>query len=284
MAEDLDKGAVERKRVRQEAEAQREKVALRADRQLGFFLAAIMVLLTALLVAVWPTARTEPGQTTPVLHSLWDFTDQVEVRLLVIVLLSGALGSAIFSARSYASFHGLKRFDASWTWWYVMRIPVGMGLALFLYMVVRGGLFSTSLGDSAAVMDTVNPFGIAALAALAGMFAKEASDKLEEIFQSVFRTAEKPAAPPKPVIERLEPADKAVGDANPSLTVFGKGFDSKAKVTIAGKDHKADYKGPDQIVVTLVADDLAKAGQLPVIVVNPSEKGGSSNAVLLSIE
>lgn len=254
----------------------------RLELALGLYLLILPLLLTCLLVAIWPSPYTPPGKTVAELRSLWNFTDQVEVRLLAIVLVSGALGSAISAARSYANFHGLGRYEANWTWWYLMKVPIGMGLALFLYMVVRGGLFSASLSDSGAVMDTANPFGFAALGALAGMFAKEASDKLEEIFKAVFRTAEKPVVS-RPKIDRLEPPAKKVHEADLALKVEGSGFDAKSTVKVGGKKRDSVFRNAGLLVVTLSSEDLAKVGKLPVVVTAGAEGGGTSAEASLAV-
>ncbi|WP_284215277.1 MULTISPECIES: hypothetical protein [Alphaproteobacteria] len=254
----------------------------RRERSLGVYLLILPILLTCLLVAIWPSPFTPLGETIPELRSLWNFTDQVEVRLLMIVLVSGALGSAVSAARTYANFHGLGRYEPSWTWWYLMKVPIGMGLSLFLYMVVRGGLFSASLNDSGAVMNTANPFGFAALGALAGMFAKEASDKLEEIFKAVFRTAEKPVVA-RPKIDRLDPAVKKVHDPDLTLKVEGSGFDAKSTVKVGDKKRDSVFKTAGLLVVTLSSEDLAKAGKLPVVVMAGTQNGGASVEVELAV-
>lgn len=254
----------------------------RRERMLGVYLLILPILLTCLLVAIWPSPFMPQGKTVPEIRSLWNFTDQVEVRLLMIVLVSGALGSAVSAARSYANFHGLGRYEPNWTWWYLMKVPIGMGLALFLYMVVRGGLFSASLSDSGAVMDTANPFGFAALGSLAGMFAKEASDKLEEIFKAVFRTAEKPPVT-RPKIDRLEPAAKKLQDADLTLKVVGSGFDDKATVKVGDKKRDSVFANAGLLVVTLTSEDLARPGKLPVVVTAGKDGGGTSAAVDLAV-
>lgn len=267
---------------------------------LGIYLLISTLGLTLLLVLIWPSACPVDPKTlaaaasdasataaaTTKLCSIWTFSDSfgIEARLLAIVLVSGALGSSVFAARAYATFRGLKRYDPDWNWWYVMRLPIGMGLALFLYLVIRGGLFTASVGSSDQVMQTANPFGFAALAALAGMFAKEASDKLEEVFQSVFSTSDRQQPAEKsPVIDKLQPAKKAVKDADLALVVVGKNFDSKAKVTVGAKERAAQFRNAGRIEVTLTADDLAAKAKLPVVVVNPAAKGGASSAADLAV-
>jgi hypothetical protein len=49
---------------------------------------------------------------------------------------------------------------------------------------VRGGLFAPGSYSGA-----VNPYGMAAVSGLVGMFSKQATDKLGELFGTMFRTA-----------------------------------------------------------------------------------------------
>ena len=68
--------------------------------------------------------------------------------------------------------------------WYLLRAPIGVALALIIYLVLRGGL----LQANAAAADLINPYGVAAFAGLAAMFSKQAVDKLGEVFVTMFRT------------------------------------------------------------------------------------------------
>lgn len=107
-----------------------------------------------------------------------------EVNLLVLVLLFGALGSFVHVAKSFASFAGNRALVASWLWWYLLQPVAGMALALLFYVAIRGGLFAPGSYSGA-----VNPFGIAGVSGLVGMFSKQATDKLGEVFGAMFRTA-----------------------------------------------------------------------------------------------
>ncbi len=51
----------------------------------------------------------------------------------------------------------------------------------------RGGLIGASTGAEA-----LSPYGIAAIAGLAGLFAKQATDKLREVFETLFKTDHPP--------------------------------------------------------------------------------------------
>ena len=93
------------------------------------------------------------------------------------------LGSLIQSMTYFAAYVGHGKFSKRWILWYVLRPFIGVPLALLFYFVLRGGFFSVSAGSEA-----VNPYGVAALSGLAGMFSKQAMEKLKTTFDSIFKT------------------------------------------------------------------------------------------------
>ena len=105
-----------------------------------------------------------------------------EARLILLVMVTGALGSYIHAATSFADFTGNRRIYTSWIWWYTLRPFIGVALALIFYFVIRGGLLSAGAGA-----EDVSPFGISAVAGLVGMLSKQATDKLREVFDNLFR-------------------------------------------------------------------------------------------------
>lgn len=111
--------------------------------------------------------------------------EPTELELLLIVMVSGAVGSFVHAATSFASYVGNRKLGSSWLWWYVLRPFIGAGLAVIFYFVVRGGFLQA--GSSAA--DALNLYGLAALGGLSGMFSKQATDKLREVFDNVFKVA-----------------------------------------------------------------------------------------------
>ena len=68
-----------------------------------------------------------------------------------------------------------------------MRPFIGSALAVIVYFVLRGGLIAGEAGAG-----NVSPYGVAAMAALAGMFSKQATDKLREVFENLFKTTQTP--------------------------------------------------------------------------------------------
>lgn len=114
----------------------------------------------------------------------WELQISPLVRILLLVILVGALGSVIGGATSYATYVGNKKFAASWSWWYYLRPLIGATLALVFYLVVRAGFFE-AFKDSDLDQHLLRA---TAIAALTGMFSKLTTDKLEDIFQTILQS------------------------------------------------------------------------------------------------
>jgi hypothetical protein len=108
-----------------------------------------------------------------------------ESRYILLVLLLGALGSYLHAVTSFVTFAGNRKLVVSWLWWYILRPFIGGPLALIFYFVIRGGFLSTG-----ADATNISIYGIAGTSALVGMFSKNAIDKLEEVFTTLFRSKE----------------------------------------------------------------------------------------------
>ncbi|MBQ0959031.1 hypothetical protein KAK06_08665 [Ideonella sp. 4Y11] len=151
---------------------------------IGFFQMALAVAFMGWLFALWPE---RPAKDAPWIQQvnlgLWSGRIGDDARLILIVMCAGALGSFVHASTSFASYVGNKRLVLSWAWWYALRPFIGMALALIFYFVVRGGLLSTN-----AAASEMSVYGVAAVAGLVGMFSKQATDKLRELFDNLFRT------------------------------------------------------------------------------------------------
>jgi len=108
----------------------------------------------------------------------------LNIQLLLLGVLSGALGSYIHAIKSLADFIGNRTAKTSWFYFYVTRPFLGAALALIFYAVVRGGFMAGTPADASAV----NPYGVIAICGLVGMFSDRASQKLSEVFETLFRT------------------------------------------------------------------------------------------------
>jgi len=177
---------------------------------LGAYVMAMFVAVFYLIVKLWPLNTAQP------IVFFWGQAQiPEEIRLMILAALAGALGAYIHLATSFADFAGNDALTASWGWWYLLRPFIGMSLAEVVYLSLRGGLLSTG-GNGAA--GAISPYGVAAVASLTGLFSKQATDKLREVFETLFRTQEKverrdalPTAPASP-----PPASGAGGEASPA--------------------------------------------------------------------
>jgi hypothetical protein len=151
----------------------------------GFYLIVLNLLMLYLLVRIWPgkTAIGDEVIHVTIIPKLFERSLDLETDYLCLVALVGALGAFIHLATSFTEFLGNRTFISSWKWWYGLRPFIGSALALMVYFAARGGLIA---GTGSA--KDLSPYGIAAMAGLAGMFSKQATDKLREVFENLFKT------------------------------------------------------------------------------------------------
>jgi hypothetical protein len=158
----------------------------------GLYLLVLSVFLFYLLLKLMPgiaTDTTAPGSVN-LFGATWPRV-WPETRFVLLALCAGALGSFIHTATSFADFVGNQQLVKSWLWWYLLRPLIGSCLAVTLYFAIRAGLISLAQGASA-----LNAFGVVSVSALAGMFAKQATDKLREVFENLFKAAPPPREDP----------------------------------------------------------------------------------------
>lgn len=196
---------------------------------------AALLVLTAVLVVVlvqaWPAGpRPGPGgggEITPAAKTVhlpgWSPTVSRETSLFVIVMAAGALGGIAHVLRSFYWYVGNRALRRSWLMMYLLLPFVGALFGLIVYLVVRGGLTSPAGGAS-----DVNPYGIAAIAALVGQFSRETAEK----FRAVFATLLAPAPPGRdqalaPRITAVEPSS---GPPGAPVTIRGTGLASATGV------------------------------------------------------
>lgn len=151
---------------------------------LGFYLLIIPVILVFFIIDFWPVK---------IMPNAWSDSTMIlkinlsfHLRMLLLVLMSGGLGSYIHVASSF-SYHIAKGdFEPHWYWWYWMRIPIGATLALVTIMIIEGGLFVAPAG-----INDATPITTIGIAALIGLFSRHALEKLRDIFDVVFNPREK---------------------------------------------------------------------------------------------
>jgi hypothetical protein len=195
-----------------------------------FVFITICIHLIIWIIKLWPANEGNKYVLKLFSIPLPDFEINAEQRYIILVALGGALGSFIHAATSFIDFVGNRKLVYTWVPWYLMRPFIGSSLAIIFYLLIRGGLFTTTpitanenknipqvtfqdtVGRSKEVKDSlmavnfkqvtppkensskeqlpINPFGVMAIACLAGMFSKQATDKLREVFESLFHIKE----------------------------------------------------------------------------------------------
>lgn len=144
---------------------------------------AAVYLLTAsllfyLLASLWPSDQANVRSAT---LFYWTVTISSEVRIMWLVVITSALGSYVHTVTSFTLYAGNQNLYEKWLAWYVLRPAISAALALVFYFALRAGLFAGAPADQ-----TVNPFGVAAISGMVGMFSKQATEKLGKVFDTIF--------------------------------------------------------------------------------------------------
>lgn len=259
-------------------------------RLLGIGLLALALLLAYLFLMLWPSGlstETKGDEGAMIcLGTRMCFIATVDVRLLMIVMVAGALGSFIHTATSFGDFVGNNKLSSNWIWWYILRPFIGTVLAAIFYLVVRGGFLSS--GSQAG---HINLYGIVALAGMVGMFSKQATDKLGEVFDTLFKTTagggdskrKDSLENPVPVLAKIDPSTVEPASRNAIIALSGAGFVSGSVMRIKGSNRNTEFKDSTRLAATLSPDDLANEGQLDVAVFNPPPGGGTSASLTIRV-
>lgn len=151
----------------------------------GAWLIALSIVLVIGIVQLWLPAETPTDPECPLLRPdflLWQIEISQEARLIVIVALTGALGTQIRTVRSFAWYVGNRKFTQSWLPFYFLTPVVGATLALVFYFVIRAGFFSADSTSS-----HLSVYGFAGMAGLVGIFSDQAILRLKEVAEVVFK-------------------------------------------------------------------------------------------------
>ena len=202
-------------------------------------------------------------------------TLQPEAILLLLVIFASALGSFIHVATSFSTHVGRGELEPGWTSWYALRLLIGPALAIVFYFVVRAGFFN---GD--ATTSSVSSYGIAAIAGIVGLFSRQATEKLRELFDTLFRTDTKEDEEAAPVVRAV---DAHPSDSDPSfveVVLTGEGFVRQTQVRLGTRRVTPAWVGPNALCARVKKDLLNVEGNglLSVVAENPAP-GATSTPV-----
>jgi hypothetical protein len=255
---------------------------------------SLLLILLGLLLAYfflqfWPSGLAEQTKGDAI-RVVYLFNSPVYIRLdaqlLLLVMIAGGLGSFIHTATSFGDYVGNESLTQSWFLWYILRPFIGMALAAIFYLVLRGGFLSAGTNTG-----SINPYGIAALAGLVGMFSKQATDKLDEVFNTLFRTApgqgdskrKDNLKNPIPNLTDLQPKYFEVDTQNLNVVVKGTGFVNGAVLKINGSNRETEFVDETELNAKLTETDVKLPGELVVSVTNPLPGGGESTKMKITI-
>lgn len=170
---------------------QREIASPRKVQLLGLGLILLIVALVLVLVAGLPEqVPLKPnGPVWQFDFFNWTIIFSQEQRVAILVVIAGAIGSTLHVATSFSKYLGNRKFYSSWIWWYLLRPFIGGLLSLMLYFAIRGGIMVNGQGVSG-----MSIYGILSISALAGLFSKQAIEKLGLMFNKFFSHGESPSS------------------------------------------------------------------------------------------
>ena len=113
-------------------------------------------------------------------------TASTEMRNLLVTIFAAGVGSMITTILGYLKHASERRdFMLSFVPWYFARPLIGVLLGVVFYFVLKGGLLVTVGATDAS---SINVYGLGGLAALVGLFSKNAVEKLRDVFGTLFTT------------------------------------------------------------------------------------------------
>jgi hypothetical protein len=147
------------------------------------YLMLLSILLVVAIIQFWPASAVTRSSIDPLNTSFlcWTVSLSSEGRLLIIVVLVGALGGQLRSLRSLAWYVGNKQLKRSWLSQYILTPFVGAILAIVSYFIVRGGFCPAN-----STVQQTNIFGFAGLAALVGIASEPIALKLKQVANTLF--------------------------------------------------------------------------------------------------
>ena len=256
---------------------------------LGIYLAIFTFVLLHLLIQLWPAVETgdpaanaQASDHTIELFGAWNLTLTEGTAFVALAIVMGAVGSTIHASTSFASYVGNRTLTGSWTWWYVLRTFIGGPLGLLVYFVALSGLVALGSGTTG-----LNPFSVAAVTGLAGLFSKQAIDWLDKVFNSVFESnVERADTLDEARPEILSSAPESVESGQEAtVTLRGTSFPTDLKVVVEGDSLPADNVdrvSAEEVVVTIPAE-LLTPESITIVVGGVGPDSLSSDPYVLSV-
>lgn len=153
-------------------------------------------------------------------------TEQCRSRLLLLVLLAGALGGCFHALRSLWIFVGNRSLKQSWALMYLILPLNGAVLAFIFFIIISAGS-----GFYAQPQGSNSCFWIIGIAALVGLFSQQAAEKLKTIGEAFFTTVPRKADSLSGGGLSVTSIDPKEGHQGDEVKIIGTGFTDKTTVT-----------------------------------------------------
>jgi len=225
---------------------------------LGVLMAFIALLALYGLWRFWPPALPVKGAATAKFsYFSWRVALTTDQQFFVTAALAGVVGAMLHGLRSLSAYVGERYLFRSWIPYYVLLPLVGALIATIVYLVLRAGLLPGATESSQP-----NPYGIAAISALVGMFSAQAAEKLKAVFETLFTKAGPGSEPltdvAVPVISSFDPQEGPVGTP---VTISGDNLTSVTSVAFTGAD-APQFKIESENLITVQVPDGATSGPI----------------------
>lgn len=185
--------------------------------------------------------------------------------LILLAMLAGITGSFLHASQSLITYVGNASFKASWTAWYFLRPWIGGILGFAIYFAFRAGLVAGA--------NAVNPYGVIALSLLGGWFSKTTTDKLQEVFETMFKTDEDSNRKDKlrdferPCVLEIKPSPVSVNTNE--IMILGCNFIKGAVAFIDGQKLETEFKTETELIVSIIRRP-APGKQVLIQIKNPT--------------
>jgi hypothetical protein len=111
-----------------------------------------------------------------------------DTRMALLMTCAAGVGSSIATILGFLEHASQKKdFDPAYAAWYVGRPLIGLLLGLLFFFIVKGGILVVLPTLSRADVK-LDPYGLAAIGGMVGLFSKHATEKLHELFDVLFET------------------------------------------------------------------------------------------------
>jgi hypothetical protein len=155
--------------------------------RLGFGIGILVfgLILLSQFLAVWPAmigaaAESAGPQRITVLFGVVYVVVSPDVAILAGVMLAGMIGALAYMVRQFSLYTLRGELTKRAEWWYLLLPLQSAALATIVYFTLQGGLIGA--GETTAL----NPYGLAAIAGLVGLFARHAMQTLSKVFTAFF--------------------------------------------------------------------------------------------------